>query len=481
MHCKMSSVFYFFLYFCFFYIENLKYFIYNFLYDNSIKNWGFAMKKILVVSNDEKIINTVKDGCSAFAEDFDFCVKTDKNDIISYINYELPEIKVLDYGCEETDCGAILQVIHDDPWLHYGGVMAVCADRMQVKELEALKDSNLISIQTRESFSFHFARILRILWQNQQFLASHGLQEMIGSEETGSFICGNDPFDHSFYTMFLVNYLFNTNRINVDDRLNLQVALSELLTNALEHGNLNISRAEKAEFKKLHGDVSALVKERSADPKYAQRQITLIYTISRETTTFTIRDEGAGFEWRKYMAGTANMNNTSNGRGIALVRTLVNNLSYNEKGTQVSFSIHNQIDISNTVPSVMNNLKLEQFTDRQIVCRQNEPSNDLFFIVSGRYAVYSNRKLVSVLTPSDIFIGEMAFLMNDRRSATVMSVGNGTLIRLHKADFLQLIRINPHYGLFLSRMLAQRLARQTSTTIKISNELTKFQTSKNNL
>lgn len=433
------------------------------------------MKKILVVSNDEKVINTVKDGCSAFTEDFDFCVKTELNDVISFINYELPEIKVLDYNCETIDCKEILQEICDDPWLHYGGVMAVCADRIQVKELEGKKDSNLLTIQTRDGFSFHFARMLRILWQNQQFLALHGMQEVIGGEENGSFICGNDPFDYSFYTMFLVNYLFNTNRINEEGRFNLQFALMELLSNALEHGNLNITQDEKSKYNKMYGDSSDLVEERSTDPKYSSKQITLMYAIGREKSTFTIRDEGHGFDWRKYLENGNSNEKFSNTHGIAMVNTLVEDLCYNEKGTQVSFFIKNQIDSTNTVPSAMNNLKTEQFANRQIVCRQNEPSNDLFFIVSGRYAVYANRKLVHVLTPADVFIGEMAFLTNDRRTATIMSVGNGTLIRIHKSEFLQLIKKNPHYGLFLSRMLAQRLARQTSDTIKISNELSKLQ------
>ena len=101
------------------------------------------------------------------------------------------------------------------------------------------------------------------------------------------------------------------------------------------------------------------------------------------------------------------------------------------------------------------------FTDKQIVCRENEPSSDLFFIVSGRFAIYSGRKLISVLTPNDLFIGEMAFLLNDRRTATVLSVGNATLIKIPKSAFLALIRKNPHYGIFLSKLLAQRLNTQT--------------------
>lgn len=431
------------------------------------------MKKILVVSSNKNIVDTVKDGCSAFSDDFDFCVKTDHVDVISYINYELPEIKVLDFTCETVDCYEVLRIIHDDPWLHYGGVMAICADRASVNELEAEKDANILSIQTSDSFSYHFSRMLRILWQNQQFLAMHGMHDPIGGEENGSFVCGNDPFDFSFYTMFMVNYLYNTDRINGDDRMNLKVVLTELMSNSLEHGNLEITKEEKAEWRKKYGDVSGLISSKSSDPKYSARQLTLIYAIDKEKSTFSIRDEGKGFDWRSYLAGHGEDAQMS--RGIDMVKSIVNNLEYNEKGTQVTFSIKNQIDSVNTMPSVMRNLKKEQFKNKQIVCRQNEMTNDLFFIVAGRFAVYSNRKLVAVLTPADVFIGEMSFLLNDRRSATIMCIGSGTLIRIHKAEFLQLIRKNPHYGLYLSRMLAQRLARQTSATIKLSNQLLKQQ------
>ena len=108
-----------------------------------------------------------------------------------------------------------------------------------------------------------------------------------------------------------------------------------------------------------------------------------------------------------------------------------------------------------------------------------EPSNDLYFIVSGRYGVYANRKLISVLSPKDMFIGEMAFLLNDRRSATIMAAEDGKLIRIPKTQFLNLIRKNPHYGLFLSKLLAQRLVRQNKRIIKCTSELLKMKAEQN--
>jgi CRP-like cAMP-binding protein len=69
---------------------------------------------------------------------------------------------------------------------------------------------------------------------------------------------------------------------------------------------------------------------------------------------------------------------------------------------------------------------------------------------------------VSSLTPDDVFMGEMSFLLNNRRSATVRAETDGTLIRISKRDFVRAIKEKPHYALFLSRLLAQRMARRNT-------------------
>ena len=301
------------------------------------------------------------------------------------------------------------------------------------------------------------------------------MQDDFGSEETGSFSCGNDLLDIKFYTSFLVNYLYTTNKINSDDRANLKMTLMELLLNALEHGNLNISFEEKTKWLEEHGDVFSLIAERAHDPRYANRKITISYSIGKLKSIFSITDDGEGFNWRAHLGKKQEINDLMHGRGINLATELVAKLAYNERGNQVMFEINNRVNESNTVPQVMSNFETVAYADKQVVCRQNEPTTDLFFIVSGRYAVYSGRKLVTVMTPNDVFIGEMSFLLNDRRSATILAIGKCKLIKIPKGDFLQMIRKNPHYGLFLSRMLAQRLEKQTHSTIKLNEQIEKTQ------
>ena len=387
--------------------------------------------------------------------------------IINYINYELPEIKILDYTSEDTDCDTILSTINADPWLHYGGIIAVCETRGKKQTLEELKDSNILCVLTLEEFKQNFERLLKLILANQQFVFHRGLQNDFAGEESGSFSFDNDLLDIHFYSSFLISYLYNTNKISSVDRFNLQIALSELLNNALEHGNLEISYEEKSKWMEENGEIVSLIEQKRLDPKFSNRKIGISYILNQDFCSFTISDDGNGFDWKKYTQKQAEESTQLHGRGIQLSGEMVGTLSYNDKGNKVTLKIKSQKNSSNNIPGVMRTFETVTFKDREVICRENEPTNDLYFIVSGKYAVYSGRKLVSVLTPNDMFIGEMAFLLNDRRSATILASGNCRLIKIPKIDFLDMIRKNPHYGIFLSKMLAQRLFNQTHKTIEL--------------
>ncbi len=434
------------------------------------------MKKIIVASTNKTIIDTAINANSLFPTFFNSITIGDTDAAISYINYEMPEIKVLDYTSPEINCVKILDNINSDSWLHNGGIIAVCESRDEVKQKEMLKDDNIIAIMTVSDFENHFGRLLRILYQNQKFLFTRGMQDIIGGQEEGHFVCNNDPMDIRFYTNFLVNYLYNTNRISLEDRDGLQMTLMELLTNAVEHGNLDISFEEKTQWLMNGGDMLELLKKKAEDPKYKDRKIRISYAIRKKASAFRIEDDGDGFDWKSMLEKKQQEEVESHGRGISLSRQYVKKLAYNEKGNQVTFCIANRINNTNSVPGIIKPFDVICYKDRQIVCRQDEMSNDLFFIVSGQFGVFVNKKYNTMLTPNDMFIGEMAFLLNDRRTATVVAFGNDCkLIKVPKTAFLSLIRKNPHYGIFLSKMLAQRLETQAQITYAVQQKLADIQ------
>ena len=430
------------------------------------------MKKLLIASTNKEVISTVKTATQKYSEYFDPIYCPDTDEALSLIDYELPEIKVLDYTSTDMDSNRILAAIHADPWLHNGGIIAVVPNPAMMQQIEDKKDPNIIIVMTLYTFKENFERLLKILWSNQQFLFNRGIQDRMGGQEKGQFICDNDPLDTRLYASFLVNYLYCSNRIDDEGRFALQTALMELSTNALEHGNCGITYEEKSEWMKSGKNVLDLIDQKRSLPENKDKKIKISYFIGKDKSHFAIEDEGPGFDWKARMvSGDVPDFELEHGRGISLSRGLVSALHYNEKGNAVSFEITNVKDMSNTVPGIMVPFATIEYKRHEIVCKQDDPSNDLYFIISGRYGVYADGKLVSVLTPDDMFIGEMAFLLNDRRSATILSAGEGKLIRIPKVSFLNLIRKNPHYGIFLSKLLAQRVVRQNNKTVELSEEI----------
>ncbi len=421
------------------------------------------MKKILVASTNERIIDATNRAKKRYTAHFDFDVCKETESALKSIRFELPEIKVIDCTSETLDWMGIFEAISSDQWLHNGGIVAVVKDADQQKEIEDLKNKSILIVQTVTQFSIHCTRILMILLKNQHFLFSRGILDHFGESEKGSFISNNSPLDIQVYAGFLVNYLYSANLIDDATRYNLHTTLMELFFNALEHGNCGISYDEKTDWLDTGRGMLELIGQKNKNPEIAKRHIYIDYSIEKTFAKFSIRDEGDGFDWRSRVNQTIEAG--THGMGIKLTENLVHNLTYNEKGNAVSFTVPTSQNTVNSVPSIMSQYTVSDYKDRDVVCKQNEPSNNVFFIVSGRYAVYVNRKLVSVLTPNDIFIGEMSFLLNDKRSAAILAIGEGKLIKIPKSTFLNLIRTNPHYALFLAKLLAQRLYNQTQKSI----------------
>lgn len=353
------------------------------------------MKKVLVGTKNPTIIKTVQEVCKKYATYFDPDFFDETEEAIRYIDYELPELKILDFTSSDIDCNLILETIRKDPWLHYGGIIAVVKDLKAVQEMEEKKDGNILIVFTVEKFFFHFERLLRIIWQNQQFLFTRGMQDKLGGKETGCFICENDPFDISVYSNFLVSYLYSSNRIDEDNRYKLQTALMELLLNALEHGNCEITYDEKTVWLEQGKDMLDLIAEKNKNPEVAKKHITIRYQIEEHFSSFSIQDDGKGFDWRSRL--NTEMSLSTHGMGIKMSESLVSSISYNDKGNEVTFTIPNLQNAANTIPGIMYPFESIEYSDKQVVCRENERTNDLFFIVSGRYAVYAGRKLVQFL------------------------------------------------------------------------------------
>ncbi len=116
---------------------------------------------------------------------------------------------------------------------------------------------------------------------------------------------------------------------------NVVYGISELLTNAIEHGNLGISYEEKTELNKT-GRWFNEIERRLALPEYAAKSVLISYISEGEQITLTIKDEGDGFNWREYMEISPERAMHNHGRGIALSKMMsFDQLEYVGNGNEV--------------------------------------------------------------------------------------------------------------------------------------------------
>jgi serine phosphatase RsbU (regulator of sigma subunit)/anti-sigma regulatory factor (Ser/Thr protein kinase) len=110
------------------------------------------------------------------------------------------------------------------------------------------------------------------------------------------------------------------------------LGVSELLLNAIEHGNLEISGPEKARLVR-EGTFQSVLAARAEDPQFAEREVTVWLRRSSDHVEIVCEDQGPGFDWRALEGLTLGDPNGPSGRGIALSRALAfDSLEYLGRG-----------------------------------------------------------------------------------------------------------------------------------------------------
>ena len=113
------------------------------------------------------------------------------------------------------------------------------------------------------------------------------------------------------------------------------IGLSELLVNAIEHGNLGITYAEKSRLN-CEGRWLDEVERRLGLPEYRQRAATVSFSRNLHEIRFSIADQGLGFAWQDYLQIDPARAFDANGRGIAMAKMIsFSNLEYQGCGNVV--------------------------------------------------------------------------------------------------------------------------------------------------
>ena len=116
-------------------------------------------------------------------------------------------------------------------------------------------------------------------------------------------------------------------------RLQIGVALEEVLLNAMFHGNLELSSSLREADKPTYHEVARV---RAQELPYCERRIFVEASFSPNGAEFKIRDQGPGFDPKTLPDPTdpANLHQVS-GRGLLLIHAFMDAVSFNDSGNEV--------------------------------------------------------------------------------------------------------------------------------------------------
>jgi CheY-like chemotaxis protein len=121
--------------------------------------------------------------------------------------------------------------------------------------------------------------------------------------------------------------------------------LSELLINAVEHGNLGITYSEKTQLV-VGGTWHDEVQRRLHLPEYKDKVGFLHFEAKGDTATVKIIDQGPGFDWKQYINISVDRSTHPHGRGIALSRQYsFINMEYQGNGNEVICTLDAKKDL----------------------------------------------------------------------------------------------------------------------------------------
>ncbi len=114
------------------------------------------------------------------------------------------------------------------------------------------------------------------------------------------------------------------------------LGITEILVNALEHGNLGITFEEKSALH-LADEWLDEINRRLKLPEHREQWVSVHFKRVQSEITLVVTDQGKGFDWRKYQTFNTENKLRQHGRGILVAKHFsFKALRYSEKGNEVT-------------------------------------------------------------------------------------------------------------------------------------------------
>lgn len=136
---------------------------------------------------------------------------------------------------------------------------------------------------------------------------------------------------------FFMSYVSEKTGQHEDDLGWLRISLFEMVLNAIEHGNLEITPYKRDPEFYDSPEYWKIFNERMNSLEFGNRKINIECSYTENKIEIVIEDEGKGFDAAELESPTEGENlEKPSGRGIALTRMNLDKLTYNTKGNKVT-------------------------------------------------------------------------------------------------------------------------------------------------
>jgi CRP-like cAMP-binding protein len=121
----------------------------------------------------------------------------------------------------------------------------------------------------------------------------------------------------------------------------------------------------------------------------------------------------------------------------------------------------------------VDNIDIRFYGDGEVIIKEGIKETDIFKLVSteqGLVVLKGGREVGRIMTPGEFF-GEMASVLNQKRSATITSEGN-SVVQVYSAEHIQdMIEEHPELAKRMISTMAQRLSQATKKITELQKEL----------
>jgi len=254
----------------------------------------------------------------------------------------LPDVIVTDLQMPEMDGLSLVSAVREQcPQVPVVLVTAHGSEELAIEALDRGAASYVPKSQLAEKL---LQTVEQVLGLSQVDRSYERLVQCLECSEF-SFVLENDTSLIAPLVDFFQQIVVGAGICNETGRVHLSVALEEALINGLYHGNLELPveslQTARADLHK--NQVSPLIEKRRSEAPYADRRLHVQARISREEASFTIRDDGKGFDISRVpKPGDPTTLEYEGGRGLVLIGNFMSQVSFNEAGNEITIVMRSE-------------------------------------------------------------------------------------------------------------------------------------------